>query len=417
MKTKIRKYNEKHFNKIEDVPNAEELVDKKICDKKDNSIIFNVTGIIMFKGIVYIIFPCGYKIDNSSDDIQILFDLFTILINEEKMDKDEFKNIEIEYEGNGELISVAYEIIKDYREYGYVRIEQVVEGINIGGKVNWKKTMKLKTQIFNEDSMPVFANLVNTHKVNDKDALLRALHIYTINKSIAMFGELFGIKNDYDEEEIMPPVDKEYAIKFLRAERQVTYNTRLLRVIDLIIKFIDSKEEESKDNAIMSFSTKSFYAVWELMCKKVFRDEYRDMKEDIPRPYWKIGDKEPNYTEQIPDILYKENKNLFILDAKYYNVAKNKPGWHDLVKQYFYEMSLRAVMKYVDRSFNVMLIPSECNEVMKIWGIAEVEGVPKFGQVKGIKLNMKNVVESYCYGSKYDYRKLIEELIVKKQVL
>lgn len=305
MKSKIKKYNEKYFNNIEDVPNAEELVEKKICDKKGNSVIFNVTGIIMFKGIVYIIFPCGYKIDKSNDDIQILFDLFTILINEEKMDKDEFENIDIEYEGNGEIISVAYEIIKDYREYGYVRIEQVVEGINIGGKVNWKKTMKLKTQIFNEDGMPIFANLVNTHKVNDKDALLRALHIYTINKSIAMFGELFGIKNDYDEEEIVLPVDKEYAIKFLRAERQVTYNTRLLRVIDLIIKFIDSREEESKDNAVMSLSTKSFYAVWELMCKKAFSDEYKDMKEEIPRPYWKIADKEPKYTEQIPDILYK----------------------------------------------------------------------------------------------------------------
>lgn len=410
MKSKIRKYNEKYFYNIENVPNAEELIKKKICDKKDNSIIFNVTGIIMFKEIVYIIFPCGYKISNSSDDIQILFDLFTILINEEKMDKDEFENIEIEYEGNGELISVAYEIIKDYREYGYVRIEQVVEGINIGGKVNWKKTMKLKTQIFNEDGMPIFSNLVNTHKVNDKDALLRALHIYTINKSIAMFGEVFGIKNDYDEEEIMLSVDKEYAIKFLRAERQVTYNTRLLRVIDLIIKFIDSKEEESEDNAIMSFSTKSFYAVWELMCKKVFRDEYKDMKEDIPRPYWKIGDKEPNYTEQIPDILYKENRSLFILDAKYYNVKKNKPGWHDLVKQYFYEMSLRSVMKDVDKSYNVMLIPSDCEDVMKMWGIAEVEGIPKFGQVKGIKVNMKSVVESYCYGSNKNYRELLKKL-------
>ncbi len=411
MKSKIKKYNEKYFNNIEDVPNAEELVEKKICDKKGNSVIFNVTGIIMFKGIVYIIFPCGYKIYKSNDDIQILFDLFTILINEEKMDKDEFENIDIEYEGNGEIISVAYEIIKDYREYGYVRIEQVVEGINIGGKVNWKKTMKLKTQIFNEDGMPIFANLVNTHKVNDKDALLRALHIYTINKSIAMFGELFGIKNDYDEEEIVLPVDKKYAIKFLRAERQVTYNTRLLRVIDLIIKFIDSREEESKDNAVMSLSTKSFYAVWELMCKKAFSDEYKDMKEEIPRPYWKIADKEPKYTEQIPDILYKENRSLFILDAKYYNVKKNKPGWHDLVKQYFYEMSLRAVMKDVDESYNVMLIPGQCEEVMKMWGIAEVEGVSRFGQVKGVELNMKIIVKSYCYGAKENHREILKKVI------
>ncbi len=76
-------------------------------------------------------------------------------------------------------------------------------------------------------------------------------------------------------------------------------------------------------------------------------------------------------------------------------------------------MSLKAVIKDVDRSFNVMLIPSECEDVMKMWGIAEVEGVPIFGQVKGVKVNMKNVIESYCYGSGDDYRILIERLIGK----
>lgn len=58
-----------------------------------------------------------------------------------------------------------------------------------------------------------------------------------------------------------------------------------------------------------------------------------------------------------------------------------------------------------------MIIPSECEDVMEMWGIAEVEGVPKFGQVKGIEVNMKNVVETYCYGSKYDYRQLLRKIL------
>lgn len=411
MNAKIRKYNEKYFNKAEEVPNAKELVQKNICEEKGSYIAFNITGIIILKGIAYIIFPCGYKIDNSYENVRILFDLFTILIGEQKMNEDKFDNVDIEYEGDGELISIAYELIKDFKEYGYIRIEQSVEGINIGGKVNWKKTMRIKAQISNEDYMPVFTNLVNYHTVNDKDALLRALHIYTINKSIAMFGEIFGIKNDYDEDEIVIPVDKEYALKFLRKERQATYNTRFLRIIDLIIKFIDSQKNENNENSIMSFFTKNFFAVWEVMCKTVFRDEYKDIKQNIPRPYWKISDKQPSYTEQIPDILYKENKTLFILDAKYYYIKKRKPGWPDLVKQYFYEMSLLSVMKDVDKSFNVMLLPSSCEEVMRIWGVAKVEGVPSFGQVKGIELNMKQVVESYCYGGSINYRRLLEKVL------
>lgn len=82
-----------------------------------------------------------------------------------------------------------------------------------------------------------------------------------------------------------------------------------------------------------------------------------------------------------------------------------------MVKQYFYEMSLRAVMKDVDESYNVMLIPGQCEEVMKMWGIAEVEGVSRFGQVKGVELNMKIIVKSYCYGAKENHREILKKVI------
>lgn len=410
MNSKIKYYNEKYFYPYSDVVNFEVLIEKGICEDKDGQVHFNRTGIVILNGVIYVIFPCGYKRSDDSYDTQLLLDLFDRLAYEKKMDTQYYDLVDIEYQGNGHLLTVAYEIIKDYRENGTIRIENIMQGINIGGRVNWKKTIKLKTQMFNEDGMPIFTDLVMTRKENDKDALLRSLHMYAINKSIAMFGILFGLGSEYDEDAVELPVDKEYAIKFLKSERHMTYNSRLLGVIDFIIKFIDASEKEDRNDSFMSLSTKSFYTVWELICKVILNDEYSVMQEKIPKPYWKIGEGKPKYTEQIPDTIYIEDKELFVVDAKYYNVNKNRPGWHDLVKQYFYALSLQAVIEDIDKVKNIMLIPSEISEVAKFWAISEVENVPQFGKVYGVFLNVNNVIESYCHGNDKNYREELKKL-------
>ncbi|MEC5238944.1 LlaJI family restriction endonuclease [Bacillus mycoides] len=414
MSSKIKCFNEKYLYKLSAIPNAKELIDRKICEDKGDSIIFNRTGVIMLKGIIYVIFPCGYRVSELYYDIQVLLDLFDRLANAKKMDKEFYDLIDIEYEGNGHLLPIAHEIMKDFKDNGLIRVESVIQGINIGGKVNWRKTIKQKNQLFTKGGMPIFTDLMMTRKVNDKDELLRSLHLYVIYKSIAMFGVFFDMSSEFDEEAVELPVDKEFAIKFLKSERHSTYNTRLLMVIDLILKFLDSDERESVNNNIMALSTKSFFSVWELMCRVLLNDEFPSMQDKMPRPYWQVGDSKPRYTEQIPDIVYQENGELYILDAKYYNIHKNLPGWHDLVKQYFYEMSLMAILKDITISYNIMLIPCDTIETASFWGVSKVEGVPQFGEVQGVLLNTKKVIESYCYGGRESYRIAVKRAILEK---
>jgi hypothetical protein len=409
---KIKYFNEKYFYKISTIPNAEELIKRKICEAKGDSITFSRTGIIMLVGMIYVIFPCGYRVSELFYDIQVLLDLFDRLANEKNMDKEYYDLIDIEYEGDGHLLTVAHDIIKDYKENGIISKDHFKEGINIGGKVNWKKTIKQKNQIFNDDGMPIFTDLMMTRKVNDKDVLLRSLHMYAVNKSIAMFGVLFGISSGYDVDAIELPVAKEYAKKFLKSERHTTYNSRILRVIDLILKFLDSNENDCTNTDFMALSTKNFFSVWELMCKVILKDEFSSMQDKMPRPYWQIGQGETRYTQQIPDIVYLDKDELFLLDAKYYNIHKNIPGWHDLVKQYFYEMSLMAILRGVTTSYNIMLFPHDILETARFWGVSRVEGVPQFGKINGILLNTKKIIENYCYGSSENYRIAIKLAIL-----
>jgi hypothetical protein len=411
MSSKIKYFNEKYFYKLSVIPNIQELLDRKMCERKGTAVIFVRTGIIMLRGLIYVILPCGYRTDNSFHDIQVLLDLFERIANEKKMDNEFYDQIEIELEGNGHLLTVSHELIKDFKENGLIRIDNTVEGINIGGRINWKKTVKQKNQMFTEEGIPIYTDLVMTRKENNKDELMCSLHRYAVNKSIAMYGILFGIGSGFDESAIELPIDREVALSFLKSERQMTYNSRFLRVIDLVIRFIDSTENESINNDFISLTTKSFYTVWELMCKELLRDEFLSMREMIPRPYWQIGDSEPKYTEQIPDIVFIDNNELFLLDSKYYNINKNIPGWHDLVKQYFYEISLKSVLNEVKASYNIMLIPYDIVETARFWGVSKVENVPGFGEVKGILLNTKKVIEHFNYGGKENYRLAIKRVI------
>ena len=404
-------YIEKYFYEKDSILDINIFIDKNMCTEKDGKVKFNITGIYIIKSKVYVFFPFGYKTNIENKDILLLLDLFAVLYKEEKINPDECKDIKIRSEGNGRLISVAYEIIKDYEENGYIQIEHIVEGINIGGKINWKKTMKMKNSIFNEDGMPIYTNFISIHGAVNQNSLLRSLHLYVINKSIAMFGFLLGINCEYTEDDIEIPVEKNYAIYFLKKEKHRTFNSRILKVIDLIIKFIESTEEESNKDIISGVSTKTFYAVWELMCKNVFKDEYNKYSAFIPRPYWKDDNENMYYTQQIPDIIYKNEKTLYILDAKYYNFLKNKPGWPDLVKQYFYQMSLNQVINDISCTYNIMIFPGNINEVVKFKALSRVEQAPVFGEVLGIELDMQSVLNDFIYGCNRDYRERIDQCL------
>ena len=54
----------------------------------------------------------------------------------------------------------------------------------------------------------------------------------------------------------------------------------------------------------------------------IFRNQYNDIKQHIPKPKWYSETSKKNIERDtlIPDILYLDsyNKELYILDAKYY---------------------------------------------------------------------------------------------------
>ena len=263
--------------------------------------------------------------------------------------------------------------------------------------------------MINEEGMPIFTEVIKVHKEIERDSLLKKLHVYVVEKIIAQFGILFGMKVNKDFSNIRIPVDKSYAINFLLTQKKITYNMRTLRTIDLIIDFISLKEDDGQENISISFFTKNFYTIWEIMCRELFKSELKEF--DVPRPYWEING-EKKYTKQIPDIVYKEDNILYILDAKYYNIDEGLPGWHDLVKQFFYELSLRKKIIDVQERYNLMVLPYNHGEICSFLGKSKIEDANEFGQIGGVLLDIKMVIKQYCYGNTDNYREIIKKIVI-----
>ena len=66
--------------------------------------------------------------------------------------------------------------------------------------------------MINEEGMPIFTEVIKVHKEIERDSLLKKLHVYVVEKIIAQFGILFGMKVNKDFSNIRIPVDKSYAI-------------------------------------------------------------------------------------------------------------------------------------------------------------------------------------------------------------
>lgn len=430
----IRIFNEKtpiDISKNEDiVPDYEILIKKRICkiqikdaevseiDQLDESIIkaydinsldknpniiFNKTGILKIGKMLYVIFPFGYKFNKEKPykDISMLIKL--LKYSKAKIKKILYRDVELN-DDTSKSFFIAYDIINDFIENGNLKTECVKEGTNISGKINWKKTLRLKPNLINDEGMPFYTSIYKTRKDLNIESKLSMIHKYVIESCINMYGALWGVNvNDGNNKQLS--MSENDMKKFLTTHKNTIYNSKIVYTIDLLIKFLSCSEENSSNGDSFMLVTDRFYVIWENICKSLFY--YNTKLLNIPQPYWKSS---ICIVKQIPDIVYQYNEKLYVLDAKYYNCEIRLPGWHDLVKQFFYEVSLRGKDECKKR-YNIMLLPGETDNIIEYKDVAKVRGVDTLGCVGAVILDTKEAIDNYLNNNtKYNYRDLLETI-------
>lgn len=415
-------------------PNIKIIMQDQDCLKiKGQEIWFTATGFLVYEHSLIIIFPKGYILD--SDTNLVIEDarlLFAVLMKYQKDSILEPKEMRLLGGDSGSVKSIiftAFRLTEDYKINGLLKRNMKITTNKFTGNVNWISTINKKSPIFS-NGYPIYHEAIYKKSKQDENSLLISLHKYAISKSLKQFGWLFGMEiHDFNDCEAELPCDLSKGIHFLKNELRNTFIQREVDVIKWIINIILEKENKDIFANLEMLLTKSFYYVWEAMCSKILGNQYSTLKMLLPQPVWEIYN--TNNTQSIshrPDILLIRKNKLYILDAKYYDVNNNLPGWHDAVKQFFYSLSIR---KNIEENFdlitnqelknkisdvntfvNVFILPTFAQYSVSKIGSITVPNIIEYGKVDALVINIRLAMKCYIGEKKFGFINRIESLII-----
>lgn len=260
----------------------------------------------------------------------------------------------------GEKAQLSGLILKDWIDHGYINEKSNVDFKNGKGKINWKKTISNSTPFETNSGLIYFdyvtrevKNPINSRIIEIQKKVVaecdKKFHWIISQKPLAMELHEFIISKDEIDSDIL------FLQKYLRS----AYSERLMRIVALMINFL-SLSREKLTGTDLCYGTRYFDKIWEDICKSLLsRKEDHDLIFSLlPQPSYFLNGKleDQGNNKQRPDVLFSDDQSYYILDAKYYDLKKTRPGWPDLVKQFFYSWSLRESTQ--KKVVNALLFPS-----------------------------------------------------------
>lgn len=388
----------------------EQLFEKGLCVKEKDHIIFKFTGVVFSKNQLLVVFPKGYKIPKEhhllKKHVLILVDVLTRYSRENNLDpsEEEFLN---GFEGIHESLESAFWLIEDYIENGIIHIHENKYVLNQGTNINWSRTIKRLAPIIS-NQRPLYLDVITKKRDNDLNNIITQIHRYAVNYCLHTYGWLFGYDEEGLYENVELPCDRDLALHLLDLEVQKTFVDREINLYNHLKKFIVGSNEFSK-NKIFTYATPYFHWVWEKICSFLFSSEEVIT---LPRPYWEVNNRK-SYTEQIPDILFRFNDTIYVVDAKYYRTKyapQKLPGWGDLVKQFFYVYTLKEKLDNVNTE-NIFIFPGTVAENdIEYLGYAAIEGQSNLGTINGFVLDVSKAMQHYANHEKGNFKEKLVDL-------
>lgn len=276
------------------------------------------------------------------------------------------------------------ELLEDWSRSGVYKNRIKKERIGLSGRVNWKKTIQHVSAYHDDSGAPVYPAFYSEKRDLRLEGMVSDIHRWCVANADFSIG---WMKTSGNKFLLFPeiatwresvPCDKATAIAVLNKELRKQYDQRKLHILRLMRHLIE-KSETGRRIEIKAFGVRYFWPIWESICRSLLCDESVTHSKSLPRPKYLNRDrgvmKCSSGIGQRPDIVVKTSSdNLAIVDAKYYDVRFNVPGWQDIVKQFFYATSYEAV-GYATQVSNSFLFPMP-NITMELPANIEMD-VPK----------------------------------------
>lgn len=310
-------------------------------------------------------------------------------------------------------------ILEDFKENGYLYRKHRVISQTKPGRIMWNKTIQKSGSIISRRQIFYPTPYMVSNMRHDEE-MVQKIHRYLVWKLVKDWGWLTDISVNLPKE--AEPCSAKEAKRILIQELS---NCFIQREIDLLRRMINYYENQGNENANQKedfLLTKEFEQIWENVCGYVLHNEYAQLQDDVPEAKFipSKGFDGRNPWQQEPDILCQPNKNkkekeLYILDAKYYSNVKTL-GWGDVRKQIIYELSLRHLTvegkpKY-DIKANALLLPGKWggDKSWKYYGEIKFEGISEVRHIQLWYLNVCDMLEAYVGRKEFAVKEFFDEL-------
>ena len=310
-------------------------------------------GMLAMDSEISVFMPRSSDFDSSSEMEKIAL-ASALLKAVELYGRESRTAVNISDEGDGrqgvQKLSLVRELLMSYRQTGLYSRRKVVSQINTG-KPDWKATVASGPALPSATGSPVYLNVRGSRKRYFSDCEVARIHAHVIRKIDMEYSWIFSGKIGLLAPELkdvaVPAGGTTYMRSMLRRELRSLYSDKDVRLINALILFLT--EESGKENGFSVCGLKGFHFAWEHMLSRVLVNKY-PINEILPAPAYKRAD--GKYIDAFAsamktDIALKlpDGETVAIVDAKYYSALDvgSAPGWHDLVKQFFYENALKLV--------------------------------------------------------------------------
>lgn len=327
----------------------------------------------------------------------------------------------------------SIELIKDFFENGYyIESEKIYQEKN-SGKINWNKTFKRYLPIYSNNNFIYNKYVVKKNNINE-DNIITKIHQYCIYLCSKIVLPLFGVNIKIEKPNI--EYNKELFIQKLKEKRNQTFNDNLRIKLNIMIDIIENLNQEGTNFKFNTYGTNKYYYVWEKMLFELFNCKQDLLKKYYPFAKWNKLENRFNVeaSKMRPDIIYIDENNMYIIDAKYYkygikpNIREigdensyTLPGTSDINKQITYGEYAEYINKKENLNkqiINLFIIPASLEDkYIEYLTFAEdswrkdLYGMDRsYYKIYTIKMDMLFVLENYLKSTNKDALRYIEKI-------
>ena len=391
----------------------------------DENFEFKFTGVAIANNIPLVVFPKNFCIpDNEADILECAADLIRVLMIYKSEPIHEATEMELLYGESyyqNNQISTAIQLIDDFRHYGYINREIGILSPSHLGRIDWPATIN-KTIPFISHGKPAYFNTLMHHEKTDIKNAIYLIHRYIIFNCFITWGWMYGESARFPKEE--PIRNVEDAIILLKRELRETYANREINTLKLMISYLQLISGTDKKRKADFLATRHYHFVWEAICGYMFFNQYNKLSSIIPQPVWET-DGTPKRISQRPDIFSVSGSSLCIIDAKYYDIRNNLPGWSDVVKQLFYRHTListlnsrntRKLLPNTNSVYNIFILPGSHSNPLEYIGRSLIKESPDLGIIMAFTIDQKKAMRTYAYRDDDLYRNHLVNLLVNRAI-